>query len=549
LGDPALQLYISPKGIPVEAEWNLISLPRQPEDASVETVLSSLNNGWKKLLAYSNGTWIGADSDIPSSFWTLKQMEWGRGYWLQTIDQGQIVVAGTEKSSSLPLNIGWNLIGNTTPLNQIIPDALTSINGKWKKLLYYSAGTWYGADASVPTSFWSLNELKPGAGYWLEMAEEDTLEISRIPSSQNDLMLSNSKNRNSFISNLRSKSNLSLHPTQGIKKTNFEKHYKLSVPRPSGYYGTVTLKNVPAPYGSKISAWINGIHIPPEITISTPGQYDLMLLNGDDPQTPEIEGGIQGDQIIFKIQTLNEEVFISDKKDIWEEGINHRLDISALSINDSSQIPISIEIKVNDRIVGQDILDGDPISNNATIFAIISGGDSQLTSENFQLYLNSQLLDKNLYSYIPNTENSEFRAKLVYLPSSLTDGEYDLRIEVIENGAASNKNTVNFSFLISTTLKLEKVVNFPNPMQQDTKFTYYLLNDNPADVSIKIYTVAGRLIKTIQTFSNQVGYNEIYWNGTDEFGDEIANGVYFYKITAKNGSEKTELIERLVVMK
>jgi len=61
--------------------------------------------------------------------------------------------------------------------------------------------------------------------------------------------------------------------------------------------------------------------------------------------------------------------------------------------------------------------------------------------------------------------------------------------------------------------------------------------------------VAGRLIKVINSASNQIGYNETYWDGTDEFGDKLANGVYFYKIIAKSGSEKTEVIERLVVMR
>jgi len=158
-------------------------------------------------------------------------------------------------------------------------------------------------------------------------------------------------------------------------------------------------------------------------------------------------------------------------------------------------------------------------------------------------------LEKGVYSYIPNTESSETQGRIVYLPNTLIDGEYNLKVEVIDANTSANTISENFSFLISNTLKLEKVVNYPNPMQGDTKFTYYLLNDDPADVSIKLYTVAGRLIKVINSASNQIGYNETYWDGTDEFGDKLANGVYFYKIIAKSGSEKTEVIERLVVMR
>ncbi|MBC8184732.1 T9SS type A sorting domain-containing protein [candidate division KSB1 bacterium] len=553
LGDPALQLNISPNEIEVESEWNLISLPRIPENSAVEYVLSSISSKWKKLLTYSNGTWIGADADIPPTFWTLKQMEWGQGYWLQTTEQGQIVVTGAEKSSAIPLTEGWNLIGNSTPLNHSLPEALSSINGNWKKLLHYRNGGWYGADALLPSTFWTLNEFKNGAGYWLEMATVDTLDISRVP------LLTNNSGKPNLLNQMgeyvvipdvaANKKNLKSPPTAGIPKINIENNYKLSVPKPSGFYGTVFLRNEPAPTGSKISAWINDVLIPPEISVTSPGKYDLMLLNGDDLQTPQIEGGKQNAQVVFKIKTPDGKIFVPGTKGTWKEGINHRLDLFALSKPDSSTNPISIKILVDDRVAGMDILDGDPISNKAVISAIISGGDQSFTSENVLFFLNSVPLDKSLYSYIPNTENSDSRGRIVYLPNTLNDGEYNLKVEVVETSLTANNVSENLSFVISNTLKFKKVVNFPNPMQDDTKFTYILMNDDPPDVSIKIYTVAGRLIRVIDSASNQIGYNETYWDGTDEFGDKIANGVYFYKITAKAGSEKIEVIERLVVMR
>ena len=545
LGDPALQLYISPKGIPVKTEWNLISLPRQPNNKSVQSVLSSLNNGWKKLLAYSNGAWIGADSDIPSTFWTLSEMEWGRGYWLKSIANGDIVVNGSEKSSTLVLEKGWNLIGNPIPLSFKISDALSSVNGNWKKILYYSNGSWLGADATLPNNFWTLNEITPGAGYWLEMSDNDTLDMSRIPTQKNNNILRIANSNYKIIQSDDKNQNASPF----LSKNNNSGNYKLSVPKPSGYYGTVTLKNNPAPAGTIISAWINGTKILPEKIIHVPGKYNLMLINGDDPNTPALEGGTKGDQIIFRIQTPDGQVFVSDTKGSWEEEINHRLDLSALSDKKINSNPYWIQFNVNDQIVGQDIFDGDPISNKATISAVISGGDSSLSNDNFKLFINSLLIEHTSYSFIPETESSEIRGKLIYLPSQLTDGEYNLRIEVFEAGTEANKIRENFSFIISSKLKLEKVVNFPNPMQGDTKFTYYLLNNNIVEVTIKIYTVAGRLIKIIQSASNQIGYNETYWDGRDEFGDKIANGVYFYKIIAKDESQKIELIERLVVMR
>ena len=63
------------------------------------------------------------------------------------------------------------------------------------------------------------------------------------------------------------------------------------------------------------------------------------------------------------------------------------------------------------------------------------------------------------------------------------------------------------------------------------------------------WTVAGRLIANIEPAEGEVGYNETYWDGRDAYGDELANGLYFYKIVARDNEEQIEVIERLVVVR
>jgi len=43
------------------------------------------------------------------------------------------------------------------------------------------------------------------------------------------------------------------------------------------------------------------------------------------------------------------------------------------------------------------------------------------------------------------------------------------------------------------------------------------------------------------------GFNSIPWDGRDNKGDKLANNTYFVKIRAKDGKEKTEKIEKLVI--
>ena len=93
-------------------------------------------------------------------------------------------------------------------------------------------------------------------------------------------------------------------------------------------------------------------------------------------------------------------------------------------------------------------------------------------------------------------------------------------------------------------MKLIDYGNYPNPFKDRTVFIYEL-TQRVDDFKIKIYTTSGRLIKILEEstiFStgldmNEGGYHEVLWNGLDEDGNFIANGVYFYKMIAKNKSK------------
>ncbi len=548
LGDPALKINLPTEEITVNEGWNLISLPRQPSNTSVDSVLSSLDGSWTKLLAYSNDTWIGADDEIPSSFWSLSKMEVGKGYWLQTTSEGTFKSDGVEKNRSIFLHEGWNLIGYPLPFKTDLTDAFISINGNWKKCLYYANGNWFGADASLPTTYWTLKNFRAGAGYWLEMDKADTLHFVRIPERNNSPDPLNEK----ALSGFNPTSETTPPPIQQtFNKTALEinKQFKLTIPMPSGYFGTIKIRGEPAPVGSKLSAWINDVQYEPQIKIEQPGKYSLLLINGDDPETPEIEGGKQGDIVIFKIETPSGETVTAETNGIWEEGVNHRLNLTALSVPNTLNYTLFYEFRVDNRLVGVDILDGDPISPNSNISVTIKGDISEIANENINLYIDDELVEKTAYTFIPIKNQQDIKGKIIFQPAFLQDGYHELKIEIPDINLSSESKSANFKFLISSKLSFDKVVNFPNPMVDDTKFTYYLLNDKSTKIEIKIYTVSGRLINEIQHASNDIGYNETYWNGRDEFGNRIANGVYFYKITANDGEEKVEVIEKLVMMK
>ena len=88
------------------------------------------------------------------------------------------------------------------------------------------------------------------------------------------------------------------------------------------------------------------------------------------------------------------------------------------------------------------------------------------------------------------------------------------------------------------------VLNYPNPFSTSTRFVYTLTGaEVPERFDIQIFTISGRLVKTIDLAGLDdvhIGKNisDFAWDGRDEYGDLLANGVYIYKVIARiNGQD------------
>jgi flagellar hook assembly protein FlgD len=88
-------------------------------------------------------------------------------------------------------------------------------------------------------------------------------------------------------------------------------------------------------------------------------------------------------------------------------------------------------------------------------------------------------------------------------------------------------------------------------MLDGTDFTFEL--SQGADVRIKIFTVDGRLIRTLNGFWAQPGFNVMGWDGLDFEGDAVSNGVYLYKVIARAGAGSKTIeasaVGKLIVMR
>lgn len=130
---------------------------------------------------------------------------------------------------------------------------------------------------------------------------------------------------------------------------------------------------------------------------------------------------------------------------------------------------------------------------------------------------------------------------------SLADGEYTFKMFAKDvSGLITNTPAFERNFVVYNDLKIAQVYNYPNPFTETTNFTFKL-TQVPDEVVIKVYTIAGRLIREIKKNSSELNadFNFIQWDGRDQDGDKIANGVYLYKVIARLGDKTEHITEKL----
>lgn len=137
--------------------------------------------------------------------------------------------------------------------------------------------------------------------------------------------------------------------------------------------------------------------------------------------------------------------------------------------------------------------------------------------------------------------------------SSLDEGNHSLRLKLWDVHNNSSESYTEFVVAESAELAIDHVLNYPNPFTTSTAF--YFDHNQPnsmLEVMVQIYTVSGRLIKTIDQFVITNGYRSepIYWDGLDDFGDRIGRGVYVYKVRVRSQDGTfAEKLEKLVILR
>ncbi len=243
-------------------------------------------------------------------------------------------------------------------------------------------------------------------------------------------------------------------------------------------------------------------------------------------------------------------------------GVFSRFIIDGLAspaIND--QTPPLVEVFIGDDTFTEGGVSGaDPV-----LFAKLSDDTGiNVSGSAIGHDLTATLRGPNDFSYVMNdfyeaATNDYTRGSVNYPVYNLEDGAYELEVRAWD--LANNTGVGRTAFVVSrdAAQALRRVLNYPNPMVDATCFQFeHSSAGQLVDVRVDIFTTSGRLVRSLDYsgIANgprfAAGDECISWDGTDQFGQRLARGVYLYKVrmqTANRESVAESGFEKVVVLR
>ncbi len=240
---------------------------------------------------------------------------------------------------------------------------------------------------------------------------------------------------------------------------------------------------------------------------------------------------------------------------------NSRYQKEQYHFNNIARYPFTVSKDVTNPLLdvtfdGVRIMNGDVVSAKPHILVNLKDENKFLALNEttaFRVYLKkpSDLVEKRVY----------FASGLVFTPAQLPSNsckiEYDAQLSedgkhlLIVQATDRSKNIsgaidYRITFDVVNKSTITQVMNYPNPFSTSTRFVFNLTGSEVPDMfNIQIMTITGKIVKTIQRDELgplHVGRNitEYAWDGKDDFGDKLANGVYLYKVQTKINGQNIE---------
>lgn len=202
----------------------------------------------------------------------------------------------------------------------------------------------------------------------------------------------------------------------------------------------------------------------------------------------------------------------------------------------------NIEVLFN----GSTIIDGDYVNSKPIIKISISDDNKFLLINKPELISigilnnttkdieNISLINDRIAKFIPANDSTNKAVVEIY--KEFADGNYTLIVNSKDGaGNVSGNQNYEVSFNVSSKSYIKNLTNYPNPFSNKTQFVYEMVGNLPDDFVLQIFSISGKIVKEFRaaelgSIKNGKNVSSLVWDGTDDFGNKLGNGVYLMRM-------------------
>jgi len=237
------------------------------------------------------------------------------------------------------------------------------------------------------------------------------------------------------------------------------------------------------------------------------------------------------------------EIFANPRIQMEQTFRNNQVDMGSYFLVEGDRSTSLLDVNFD----GIYIMDGDIVSPNVLITALLKNDQTLLYKKDtvgMEIFIKQSCEGCNFsrvnfsnpnLTWTPASEDSDFKVSLI--PGPLEDGIYTIRI-----ANQDSEQPYEIQFEVINESQITNFYPYPNPFSTSVRFVFTVTGmEIPDEIKIQIMTVTGKVVREI--LQNELGpirignnLTEYAWDGRDEFGDQLANGVYIYRVLIrKNG--------------
>ncbi|MCF7805838.1 MAG: M6 family metalloprotease domain-containing protein [Candidatus Marinimicrobia bacterium] len=418
------------------------------------------------------------DADHQNNYHYGFAADWPQGHiWAAPESYGSIVLS-RKVVTEIPLNSTWNLVSwNVDSEQDSTRKVLDPILGNLDVALGFDNGG-LTFDPALSTSTNTLDSVDHRHGYWLRIDSEDTLTVEGPPvSPQTALPLDKGWNTVSYL------------PTNADSLRNGFQSIMDNLVVALGYNGGGLT------FDPSLPDYLNTLN-----TVKPQSGYWVKLDTADTLVYPQNQAAT-GPQLL-----ADQSVSVSEKSQVTPTNSWMGLYAKDMTV-DGQPIAVGTQVHAIDK---DGVICGETTVKRKGTFGIMP-----------------------IYKDDPATKVDEGAEPGEAVTIRFGDYKSPVTVEWSEFGDIMDYNQVVTSTgkeLRSLPDKYDITQNYPNPFNPETQIDYQLPEES--NVTIAVYDLLGQKVATLKNGNQKAGYYSVKWNGTNDRGQKLSSGVYFYQIRA-----------------